>query len=90
MCVMTEDENKPQSNVKQIDIRGRVCPMTFVYTKLALEEMQSGSILEVLLDYRPALKNIPDSCKRQGLAELIEIEELDSDEDEWIMRLRKI
>ena len=76
--------------IKTIDIRGRVCPMTFVYTKLALEELGKGNILEVLLDFRAALKSIPDNCHRQGLAEVLEIKEINSDEQEWLMKLKKL
>ena len=75
---------------KQLDIRGKVCPLTFVYTKLALEELKRESVLEVYLDFPPALKNIPESCKRQSLAELLEIKEQHSDKPEWIMILKKL
>lgn len=64
--------------------------MTFVYTKLALEELKEGEILEVFLDYRPALKNIPDSCTRQKLAEVLEIKDIDDEQETWILRLKKI
>jgi len=75
---------------KQIDIRGKVCPLTFVYTKLALEELNKDTILEVLLDFLPALKNIPESCKRQSIAELLEVKEIHSDKPEWLMILKKL
>lgn len=74
----------------QIDIRGEVCPLTFVYTKLALEKLEKNKILEVHLDFRPALKNIPESCKRQNIAELLEIKDYLSDKPEWIMILKKL
>ncbi|MBD3202044.1 MAG: hypothetical protein GF316_18655, partial [Candidatus Lokiarchaeota archaeon] len=51
--------NKKDINRESLDIRGRICPMTFVYTKLKLEEMQSGEFLTIFLDFEPALKNIP-------------------------------
>ncbi|MFX0048527.1 MAG: sulfurtransferase TusA family protein [Candidatus Hermodarchaeota archaeon] len=75
---------------KQLDIRGKMCPLTFVYTKLTLEELEKDTILEVYLDFPPALKNIPESCKRQSIAELIEIKENPSDKPEWIMILKKL
>ena len=76
--------------IKKLDIRGKLCPMTFVYTKLALEEMNKGEILEVLLDFPAALENIPDSCRRQGLAEVLEIKKIDKNNKVWKMNLRKI
>lgn len=75
---------------KHLDIRGRVCPMTFVYTKLTLEELDKGAILEVLLDFPAAIKNIPENCKRQNLAELLEIKELDSEKNLWVLKLKKL
>jgi len=84
-------KNKPYyKDSKQIDIRGKVCPLTFVYTKLALEELEKDTILEVYLDFPPALKNIPENCKRQNIAELLEIKEYHSDKPEWILILKKL
>lgn len=64
--------------------------MTFVYTKLKLEEMGKDQILEVVLDFQPALKNIPDSCQRQNLAEVLGIEDVDENKKTWKLVLRKI
>jgi len=64
--------------------------MTFVYIKLRLEELDKGDILEVLLDFPAALKNIPENCKRQSLAVLLEIKEMVSDDKFWCLRLKKI
>jgi len=83
--------NKPSyKESTQLDIRGKVCPLTFVYTKLALEELETGRILEVYLDFPAALKNIPENCKRQNIAELLEIKKHPSDKPEWIMILKKL
>lgn len=64
--------------------------MTFVYTKIALEKLEEGDILEVMLDFTPALKNIPDSCTRQKLAETLEIIQVNNEKETWILRLKKI
>jgi len=76
--------------VKKLDICGKVCPMTFIYTKLALEEMDSNEILEVLLDFPAAIENVPDSCKRQDLAEVVDIKEIVGNKKTWLLILRKI
>jgi len=76
--------------MKQIDIRGKVCPMTFVYTKLTLEELNKGDILEVLLDFPAAIKNIPESCKRQKLAEVLDIRKIDNIKETWLIKLKKL
>ena len=76
---------------KAIDIRGKICPMTFVYAKINLEKMNPGELIDIILDFPPALKNIPKSCDTQKLAKLISIQKLTNNEkEEWIMRLEKI
>jgi tRNA 2-thiouridine synthesizing protein A len=75
---------------KKIDIKGYVCPMTFVYTKLALEELDKGDLIEVELNFRPAIKNVPENCKRQGLAELIEVREIDKKADIYELVLKRL
>lgn len=84
------EKKKENPTTKKLDIRGKLCPMTFIYTKLALEEMNNGEFLEVLVDYPPAVENIPYSCKRQDLAELFDIKEIDSDKKFWQLILRKL
>ena len=77
-------------NVRKLDIRGKVCPMTFVYTKLNLEKMKKGEILEVMLDFPAAVKNIPASCERQKLGETLEIKELDIEKKTWKIKIKKL
>jgi TusA-related sulfurtransferase len=49
-----------------LDIRGEVCPYTYVKTLLALEEMDAGQILRVRIDYEPATRSVPRSVTIQG------------------------
>lgn len=49
-----------------LDITDRQCPMTFVVTKLKLEEMNPGEILEVLINDGDPIRNVPRSLKEQG------------------------
>ena len=42
------------------------CPMTFVKTKLALEKLNKGERLEVLLTEGEPLENVPRSAEEQG------------------------
>ncbi len=51
---------------KTIDLKGEVCPYTFVKSKLALEEMELDQILEVVVDHEPAVENVPRSLKNEG------------------------
>ncbi len=49
-----------------LDLRGVVCPMNFVKTKLKLESMEDGEILEVVLDSGEPIQNVPKSLKDEG------------------------
>ncbi len=51
---------------KSIDLHGVVCPLNFVKTKLALEELAGGELLEVVLDEGDAMLNVPRSLKEEG------------------------
>ncbi len=50
----------------ELDLKGEVCPYTFVKTKLKLEELESGEELAVTFDHAPAVENVPRSLKNEG------------------------
>ncbi|MBI4978070.1 MAG: sulfurtransferase TusA family protein [Spirochaetes bacterium] len=53
--------------VKQVkDFRGVACPLNFVKTKLVLETMERGELLEVLLDDGAPIENVPASLKAEN------------------------
>ena len=52
--------------IKKIDLHGVCCPINFVKTKLALEELETGDLLEVILDEGNAMLNVPRSLKEEG------------------------
>ncbi len=51
---------------QRIGITNDICPMTFVKTKLKLESMSPGEILEVILKGGEPLVNVPRSVKEEG------------------------
>jgi tRNA 2-thiouridine synthesizing protein A len=51
---------------ERIDITGDICPMTFVKTKLKLEKMERGELLEVKLCEGEPLSNLPKSVEQEG------------------------
>lgn len=54
------------TNNYQIDITAELCPMTFVRTKLRIERMGPGEILEIRLKGIEPLNNIPRSLAELG------------------------
>jgi len=79
-------KNNPSADVT-IDLRGKKCPMTFVYTKLELERLDPGQILEILLNYAPSFTNVPRSVQLQELGEVIsESAETGGEKTLWIKK----
>ncbi|MCA1993746.1 MAG: sulfurtransferase TusA family protein [Coleofasciculus sp. S288] len=50
----------------QLDLRGTPCPINFVRTKLRLEQMTPGTLLEVWLDPGEPIEQVPDSLAMEG------------------------
>lgn len=72
---------------RELDIRGDVCPFTFVKSKLMLEQMQVGQILRVIVDYKPSAENVPKSMKEEG-QEVLAVNQIG--EREWEIIVRKL
>lgn len=79
-------ESKQIEPDEVLDIRGEVCPFTFIETKLKLEEMNSGEILEVITDHEPAARDVPRSVEQEG-HKVLEVRK--SGEREWRILLQK-
>ena len=71
---------------KEINIKGEVCPYTFVKTKLALETMEPGQVLKIVVDHLPATENVPRSLKAEG-NEVLAVEQIN--ESDWQIIARK-
>jgi TusA-related sulfurtransferase len=51
---------------EQLDLRGTPCPINFVRTKLQLQKMAAGALLEVWLDGGEPIEQVPDSLVMEG------------------------
>jgi tRNA 2-thiouridine synthesizing protein A len=71
---------------RELNIRGEVCPFTFVKSKLVLEQMELGQVLRVVLDYPPSVENVPKSMREEG-QEVLAINKLDN--NTWEILIRK-
>lgn len=72
--------------MRRVDLRGEVCPFTFVKTKVAMEDMEPGEVFEILTDHEPAVRDLPKSLEMEG-HQVLEIKEIG--EDEWRIVVRK-
>ena len=83
-------ETKQASEVEgtashKADLRGVACPLNFVKAKIALEKVQPGEILEVLLDEGEPVNNVPASFTEQGQ----EVLEVNNVGDYYLVRVRR-
>jgi TusA-related sulfurtransferase len=58
-----------------LDLLGVVCPENYVQTLLALEELEAGEILSVVLEGYEAIANVPRSLKADGQT-IVKVERL--------------
>ncbi|MCR5725763.1 MAG: sulfurtransferase TusA family protein [Treponema sp.] len=49
-----------------VDITDKVCPLTFVKAKVAMEELDEGQILAVRMNDGEPVQNVPRSFKDDG------------------------
>ncbi len=73
---------------RELDIRGEVCPFTFVKSKLVLEQMEEGEVLRVIIDYEPSAENVPKSMREEG-QEVLAVNKLGESLWEIIVRKRR-
>jgi TusA-related sulfurtransferase len=71
---------------KAIDITLEVCPMTFVRTRLALDELETGQKLLVRLQGADPLANVPRAAADQGHDPLELTEQADGT---WLLLIQK-
>jgi TusA-related sulfurtransferase len=57
---------------KELNLKGKICPYTFIETMLTLEEMEPEKVLRVIIDYPPAACEVPQSLKNEGY-EILEV-----------------
>jgi very-short-patch-repair endonuclease/TusA-related sulfurtransferase len=70
---------------EELDIRGEVCPYTFLRAKLALEPMDAGQVLRVVLGNETSARDVPKSLADAGHAVL----GVEQSGDLWVVTVRK-
>jgi len=84
----SEAATKPSDGPDAVlDLKGVACPMNYVKTKLKLEMMPAGSVLEVLLDDGEPIENVPKSVANDG-HDVVSIDPFD-DGDHHRLTIRK-
>ena len=65
---------------RELNLKGKICPYTFIESMLALEEMETGAILRVIVDYPPAVCDVPRSLRNEGY-EILDVSPIN--ETDW-------
>ncbi|MFQ5881581.1 MAG: sulfurtransferase TusA family protein [Candidatus Methylomirabilales bacterium] len=71
---------------QELNLRGEVCPYTFVKSKLALEQLEAGEVLRVIVDNPRSAEDVPRSLANEG-NEVLEVAQLA--DREWAIVVRK-
>ena len=69
----------------ELDCMGEACPVPLIKTEKAMENLESGDVLIVMVDHSCAMKNVPEWARKQG--HNVEIEEVD--DGEWEIVIEK-
>ncbi len=51
---------------KELNLKGTIFPNNFVKAKLALEELGTGQVLKLIIDYEPAVSEVPKAMEFDG------------------------
>lgn len=64
---MSDATLKNATPAQVLDVLGRVCPYPLVFTKKAMEKLESGDVLKVLCDAPASAEDsIPKFCEKQN------------------------
>lgn len=71
---------------RELNLKGTICPHNFVKTKLALEEMEIGQVLKIIVDYKLAIIEVPRAIEFDG-HKVLDIKQLN--ETDWEIVIQK-
>ena len=83
-----EESERDSGNIRadqELNLKGKVCPYTFIESMMALEEMKIGEVLRVIVDYAPSACDVPKTLAREGY-EVLEVSKVN--ETDWAIVVR--
>ena len=80
-----QTEAAPVRIDQELNLKGKVCPYTFIESMLTLEEMEHGEVLRVIVDYPPAACDVPRSLASEGYA-ILEVSRIN--DTDWAIVVR--
>lgn len=86
MSIGREMQNGRYS-IRQVDITDKVCPLTFVKAKVAIEELDDGEVLAIRMNDGEPVQNVPRSMKEEG-HKILKLE--DNEDGTYTLYVRKV
>ncbi|MDP2952612.1 MAG: sulfurtransferase TusA family protein, partial [Chloroflexota bacterium] len=71
---------------REINLKGKVCPLNFVYAKVALDDLEKEQILKVIVDYPTAVTEVPRGMEADG-QKVLNVKQLN--ETDWEIVIQK-
>lgn len=72
---------------EQADITDKVCPMTFVKAKVAMDELEDGEVLAIRMNDGEPVQNVPRSMKEEG-HQILKLQ--DNEDGTYTLYVRKV
>ena len=70
---------------RELNLKGKVCPYTFVESMLVLEEMEIGEVLRIIVDFPQAVCDVPKSLENEGY-EILDVSAIN--DTDWAIRVK--
>lgn len=70
-----------------VDITDKVCPLTFVKAKVALDELEEGEVLGIRMNDGEPVQNVPRSIKEDG-HQILKL--VDNGDETYTLYVRKV
>ena len=73
---------------KELNLKGTICPYNFVKAKLAIEDMEIGQVLRLIIDFASAKDDVPRGMEYEG-QKVLRVKQLNSTDWEIVIRKEK-
>ena len=70
-----------------VDITDKVCPLTFVKAKVAIDELEDGEVIAIRMNDGEPVQNVPRSIKEEG-HQILKLE--DNGDDTFTLIVKKV
>lgn len=70
---------------KELNLKGTLCPGNFVKAKLALEDLRFGQVLKIIVDYDPAVVEVPKAMEFDG-HKILEVKRINHNDWEIVIQ----